>query len=152
MGILVSKKSLVVSILHFLTAAFTLIVSVLMLVHLFSGNALAGETTEERVGFSFAAIVGFPCMLIAAAGYVVSVSAFVFSGVRLMAQAQGELPSKRSFLFTLVVKCIAFALGVLGTVMLFVFPNGGLLATLSVIALALSFLCSISEAYVRRCP
>ncbi len=156
MGIIVSRKSWLVAILHFITAGITLGVAVYVMVSIFWGNLLefdnvSGELSEG-IGNAFLAVFSLIFLLLSVAGMIVSLPTFIFSGVKLLSQAKGQLPSKKSFIFTLVVKTIAFALIAFALLFLVELPNGTLAFILHIVALALSLVTSLLEAYVRRKP
>ena len=155
MGLIVSKKSLFVAILHFVTAAIMLGTIVFVLIYLYGGGF--GEMpdtgdTSENLSNGIAAVFTVIFLLPSMAGMLVAVPTFIFSGVKLCMQAQGQLPSKRSFIVTLVVKTIGFVLML--PVLLFVFdvPTGLSVGILHIVALAFSLASSLLEAYVRRRP
>lgn len=156
MGIIVSKKSLFTAILHFVTAAITLGIAMYVMIATFCGDLLQFESSSgelsEGIGNAFLAVFALIFILISLSGMIISVPMFIFSGVKLLSQAQGELPSKRSFIFTLVVKTIAFALIGFAPVFLFELQNGLAAAILHIVALAFSLASSLLEAYVRRKP
>ncbi len=156
MGIIVSRKSLVVAILHFVTAAITLGIAVYVMIATFCGDLLQFDNAtgelSEGIGNAFLAVFALIFILLSLSGMFVSVPMFIFSGVKLLSQAQGQLPSKRSFIFTLVVKTIAFALIAFALVFLFDLQNGLPVAILHIVALAFSLVSSLLEAYVRRKP
>lgn len=156
MGIIVSRKSLFVSILHFVTAAITLGIAVYVMIATFCGDLLqfdnASGELSEGIGNAFLAVFSLIFILVSLAGMIISVPTFIFSGVKLLSQAGGQLPSKRSFIFTLVVKTIAFALIGFALFFLFNLQNGLPVAILHIVALTFSLASSLLEAYVRRKP
>ena len=156
MGIIVSRKSWLVAILHFITAGITLAVAVYVLIALFHGNLLGFDNVSgelsEGIGNAFLAVFSLIFLLISVAGMIVSLPTFIFSGIKLLSQAKGQLPSKKSFIFTLVVKTIVFALIAFALLFLVELPNGTLAFILHIVALAFSLASSLLEAYVRRKP
>ena len=156
MGLIVSKKSLLVAILHFITAGLTLAAVIYIGIDVFCGDLLQLENTSnelgEGVGNAFLAVFALIFLLCSMAGMLVSVPMFVFSGVKLCIQAQGQLPSKRSFIVTLVVKTVAFVVIGFALPFLFDLQNGLFAAIVHIVLLALSLASSLLEAYVRRKP
>ena len=151
--LIVSKKSLAVAIVHFVTAFVSALAVVCILWGLYFGGIanFEGEGTEG-VGHAFAMLIVIPIVLIASAGLLVSVLTFIFSGVKLISQAHGQLPSKKSFIFTLVMKTIVFAIVLLSTILSFEFAKWEMVVSVQIVALALSLISSLLEAYVRRKP
>ena len=152
---IVSKKSLGVAVLHFVTAGVMLCSAIYIILFLalggFSNLPDTGDDSQN-IANGLAAVFTIICLIPSAVGVVLSIPSFIFSGVKLCKQAQGELPSKKSFIVTLTLKTIGFLL--LLPVLLFAFDAPGALPTaiLHIVMLALSLASSLLEAYVRRKP
>ena len=151
-----SKKSLFVAVLHFVTAGITLVAGIYLCFSLFYGNLLQFENVENDlstgIGNVFVAVFALMFLLCSFAGILMAIPSFIFSGCKLMAQAQGQLPSKRSFIVTLVLKTIAFAVMLFTLIFMFELPNGLTAAVLHILMLSFSLASSLLEAYVRRRP
>ena len=152
---IVSKKSLGVAVLHFVTAGVMFCSAIYIILFLVLGGFTDLPDTGDKnqnVSNGVAAVFTVLCLALSGVGVIFSIPSFVYSGRKLVSQAQGQLPSKKSFIVTLTLKTIGFLL--LLPVLLFAFEAPGALPTaiLHILMLALSLVSSLLEAYVRRKP
>lgn len=155
METIVSKKTWRVAKLHFVTAGVMALSIVGLLIGIFSEYffVYTGPTEEfQGLGHGIAAALSIIGMIISMSAMLLTIPAFLFSGKKLKRQAMGELPSKKSFVITLVAKTITFFLIALPLLILFSLENGWLAAVIHIVVLAFSLASSLLEAYVRRKP
>lgn len=152
---IVSKKSFSTAILHFITAGVMILSIAVLLVGIFSGYFFeyTGPTENfEGLGHGFVAAFSIIAMIISMASMLIDTPVFIFSGVKLIRQAKGALPSKKSFIATIVVKSITFFLIATPFLFLFSLENGFLAILVHAVALVFSLTSSLLEAHVRRKP
>ena len=152
---IVSKKSYNAAILHFVTAAMMILSILLLLVGIFSGYFFeyTGPTENyEGIGHGFVAVFSLITMIGSMAAILVCIPLFFFSGAKLKKLAYGEIPAKKSYIATLVVKIIAFVVILVPFLFLFSLENGWAAIVIHILVLALILVSSIGEACARRNP
>ena len=153
-----NKKLVGIAVLHFITACLALTSFVFIFFAIFYGDLLLVDGLDGEFG---GYVAGFGLMAFLSSGVVVllTVPSFVINGYKLVAQARGKSPARKSYTITLVLKIIAVFImfyGLLYMVGLIYMGEGSASSIITVVlhsvTILLGLISSLFEAYVRRKP
>lgn len=154
MKTIVDKKSFGVAILHYITAGVLLAIGIFLCISAFYGNLLQFENTENDlstgIGNAFVAVFALIFLLCTFAGIVIAIPAYIVSGCKLLAKAQGKTLSKASLIITLIIKTVAFVAILFTTIFMFEIENGLVAAILHILMLAFILVSSVLEVWARK--